>query len=69
VDAEPRLMKEKHLRVNLRQGGKVLNFKGFNMVSRLNEFAVGTRLDAAFAIEEDTFSGGWSAILKDIRVR
>ncbi len=27
VENEPRLMKEKHLRVNLRQGARVLNFK------------------------------------------
>jgi single-stranded-DNA-specific exonuclease len=68
VDSEPRLMKEKHLQVKLRQGSKVLNFKGFHLAARLAEFEVGTRLDAAFAIEEDTFRGGWSATLKDVRV-
>jgi single-stranded-DNA-specific exonuclease len=67
VESEPRLMKEKHLRVNLRQGSKAVNFKGFNMASRLSEFAPGARIDAAFVLEEDTYNGGWSAILKDVR--
>ncbi len=60
-------MKEKHLRVNLRQGSKAVNFKGFHMASRLSEFARGARIDAAFVLEEDTYNGGWSAILKDVR--
>jgi len=67
VESEPRLMKEKHLRVNLRQGSQVLTFKGFHFASRLREFAPGARVDAAFSIEEDSYSGGWSAILKDVR--
>jgi single-stranded-DNA-specific exonuclease len=66
VESEPRLMKEKHLRVNLRQGSRVLNFKGFHMAERLEEFAPGARLNAAFTLEEDSYSGGWAAILKDI---
>jgi len=69
VESAPRLMKEKHLRVNLRQGSRSLNFKGFNFAHRLDEFAMGTRIDAAFALEEDSYNGGWSAILKDVRVR
>jgi single-stranded-DNA-specific exonuclease len=67
VESEPRLMKEKHLKVTLRQGSKVVNFKGFRMASRLNEFALGRHIDAAFVLEEDTYNGGWSAILKDVR--
>jgi single-stranded-DNA-specific exonuclease len=69
VGSEPRLMKEKHLRVNLRQGSKSLNFKGFNFASRLEELTTGSRVDAAFVLEEDSYTGGWSAVLKDIRVR
>jgi single-stranded-DNA-specific exonuclease len=67
VEGEPRLMKEKHLRVRLRQGARMLNFKGFHFAGRLDEFGPGARIDAAFAIEEDTYMGGWSAILKDVR--
>jgi single-stranded-DNA-specific exonuclease len=69
VESEPRLMKEKHLRVSLRQGSRSVTFKGFHFVSRLAEFAVGSRIDAAFTLEEDTYNGGWSAILKDVRAR
>jgi hypothetical protein len=44
-----------------------VNFKGFHFAGRLDEFSPGARIDAAFAIEEDTYMGGWSAILKDVR--
>jgi single-stranded-DNA-specific exonuclease len=67
VESEPRLMKEKHLRVSLRQGSRIVNFKAFHMAARLSEFAPGARIDAAFVLEENTYNGGWSAILKDVR--
>jgi single-stranded-DNA-specific exonuclease len=67
VVGEPRLMKERHVRVNLRGAGRQVTFKGFNFGSRVAEFARGTRLDAAFSIEEDSYNGGWAAILKDVR--
>jgi single-stranded-DNA-specific exonuclease len=67
VSSEPRLMKEKHVRVNLRSNGRQVTFKGFNFGARVAEFAPGSRVDAAFTIEEDTYNGGWAAILKDVR--
>lgn len=67
VAGEPRLMKEKHVRVNLKAGGRSLTFKGFNFGGRVGEFEPGTRIDAAFSIEEDSYNGGWAAILKDVR--
>ncbi len=67
VEREPRLMKEKHLRVNLRQGSHAVTFKGFNMAERLAEFAPGSHIDVAFTLEADSYTGGWAAILKDVR--
>jgi single-stranded-DNA-specific exonuclease len=67
VSGEPRLMKEKHVRVNLRSNGLQVTFKGFNFGARVAEFAPGARIDAAFSIEEDSYNGGWAAILKDVR--
>jgi single-stranded-DNA-specific exonuclease len=67
VSSEPRLMKEKHVRVNLRSNGRQVTFKGFNFGARVAEFAPGARIDAAFSIEEDSYNGGWAAILKDVR--
>jgi single-stranded-DNA-specific exonuclease len=67
VEREPAFMKEHHIRVNLRQGGRSLTFKGFHFASRAAEFGRGARIDAAFSLEPDHFTGGWSPILKDVR--
>lgn len=60
-------MKERHVRVPLRQGGRMVVLKGFHFAARAAELASGTRIDAAFCLEHDSYNGGWSAILKDFR--
>jgi single-stranded-DNA-specific exonuclease len=65
-------VKEKHLRVQLKQNGRNLMSTAWNFVERASELATGARTDAAFSVEEDAYSqsrgwGGWSAVLKDIR--
>ncbi len=65
-------MKEKHLRVAMRQRARLLTFKAWNFAQRASELTPGTRLDIAFAIEEDAYSAargfpGWSATLRDVR--
>jgi single-stranded-DNA-specific exonuclease len=72
VAAAPALMKEKHLRVPLRQNGRTLLFKAWNFADRAAEFAPGARVDAIFQLEEDAFSAsrgypGWAAMLRDVR--
>ncbi len=67
VEGEVRFMREKHIRVKLRCGGRAVTFKGFHFASRAPELLPGTRVDAAFSIEEDSYNGGWAAILQDIR--
>jgi single-stranded-DNA-specific exonuclease len=76
VDAEiaaPALpLKEKHLKVHLRQNGRNLLATAWNFAPRAGEFAAGARTDAAFTLEEDAYSesrgwGGWSATLRDVR--
>lgn len=72
IAAAPVLVKEKHLRVHLRQNGKNLLSTAWNFAERAAEFSAGSRTDAAFSLEEDAYSadrgwGGWSAVLKDIR--
>jgi single-stranded-DNA-specific exonuclease len=61
------LMKEKHVRVPLRQGGRTVFFKGFHFAERAEELRQGARIDVAFTLEEDRYRGGWSAVMKDIR--
>ena len=72
VAAAPVVLKEKHLRVQLRQNGRNLLSKAWNFADRASELPAGARMDAAFCIEEDPYSesrgwGGWAAVLKDVR--
>jgi single-stranded-DNA-specific exonuclease len=66
----PVVMKEKHLRVHLRQDGRSLFPKAWNFAGRAADFE--GRLDAVFAIEEDAYSedrgyANWAAVLRDVR--
>ena len=68
----PVVMKEKHLRVHLRQDGRSLFPKAWNFAARAADFPVNVRLDAAFSLEEDPYSAdrgfaNWSAVLRDVR--
>jgi len=72
VAAPPIIMKEKHLRVTVRQNGRTLTLKSFNSAQRAGELAAGTRLDVTFHLEEDAYSAargypGWAAMLRDFR--
>jgi single-stranded-DNA-specific exonuclease len=72
VAAAPVVIKEKHLRVHLRQNRRNLLSTAWNFAERAGEFLAGARTDAAFSLEEDAYSAergwpGWSAILKDVR--
>ncbi len=64
--ASPRLMAGKHIKLALRQGGKVFNVKGWSAPAEWIGIQAGARLDAAFQLEHDRYDG-WSAILKDLR--
>jgi single-stranded-DNA-specific exonuclease len=68
----PVVMKEKHLRVHLRQDGRSLFPKAWNFAARAADFPANTRLDVVFAVEEDTYRqdrgfANWAAILRDVR--
>ncbi|MBL8295743.1 MAG: single-stranded-DNA-specific exonuclease RecJ [Bryobacterales bacterium] len=67
VPEPPVLMKEKHLRFRIAQDRRWLTCKGWNWASRLAEIPIGSPVDVVAAVEEDTYSGGVSAILKDVR--
>jgi len=72
VAAKPTIMKEKHLRITVRQNGRNLVLKAWNMAYRADELAAGTRVDVAFNLEEDAYSAArgyprWAAILRDFR--
>jgi single-stranded-DNA-specific exonuclease len=66
------LWKEKHLRVPLRQNGRMLWLKAWNFAERITELPPGARVDAAITVEEDSYSAasglpGWSVVLRDVR--
>jgi single-stranded-DNA-specific exonuclease len=72
VAAPPVILKEKHMRVTVRQNGRTLNLKSWNSAGRAAELAMGARLDIAFNLEEDAYSAargypGWAAMLRDFR--
>jgi single-stranded-DNA-specific exonuclease len=72
VARAPVVLKEKHLRVHLRQNGRSLFSKAWNFAERASEVAAGSHCDAAFTLEEDPYSerhgvGGWTATLRDVR--
>ena len=72
VAAPPVIMKEKHLRLTVRQNGRTLTLKSWNSAGRAAELATGARLDVVFNMEEDPYSAargypGWAAMLRDFR--
>jgi single-stranded-DNA-specific exonuclease len=72
VAGPPVVWKEKHLRVPLRQDGRILWLKAWNFAERLSELSQGSRVDAALTLEEDSYAAanglpGWSAVLRDVR--
>ena len=72
VAGPPAVLKEKHLRLMVRQNGRSLTLKAWNFAERAAELAQGSRIDVAFQIEEDAYSAargypGWCAVLRDVR--
>lgn len=66
VAGPPALWKEKHLKVMVRQNGRTLALKAWNFAERSAELPSGARIDVAFTLEEDSYSG-WAAVLRDVR--
>jgi len=60
-------MKEKHIRVPLRQGNRTLWFKGFHFAERAHELQIGCRIDVAFTLEEDRYLNSWVPKICDFR--
>jgi single-stranded-DNA-specific exonuclease len=72
VAAAPVVMKEKHLRLTVRQNGRTLALKAWNFAGRAAELQAGSRVDVAFQLEEDAYSASrgypaWAAVLRDVR--
>jgi single-stranded-DNA-specific exonuclease len=69
---EPSILKEKHLRLRVRQGNRYLSATAWNFAERSGECRPNAELDIAFCLEEDNYSRdrgwpAWRAVLRDIR--
>ena len=74
VAGPPAVMKEKHLRIMLRQNGRTLSLKAWNFAARACELPAGARVDVAFTLEDDNYAAArglpaWGAVLRDCRPR
>ncbi len=67
VASTPALWKDKHMKVWLKQERRTLFFKGFGLGHRVAELRPGMRVDVAFNLADDQWTGGWSALLRDFR--
>jgi single-stranded-DNA-specific exonuclease len=64
---EPRVLKEKHLKLRLDHGGSNLWAMGWRMAALHPSLTLGAAMDAAYAVEADDYWGGWRLNLKDLR--
>ena len=72
IASPPTVVKDVHLRLRVKQGTRFLKVIAWNFAERIDEFALGNRVDLAVALEEDEYSASrgyenWSAKLKDAR--
>jgi single-stranded-DNA-specific exonuclease len=72
IAGPPVVMKEKHLRVALKQRGRTFVAKAWNFAARASELQPGMRVDVAMSLDEDLYSAsrgyeGWSATIHDVR--
>ena len=67
LTADPRVFKEKHLKLFLSSGEKSMNAIGWGMAERGSSLKCHDRVDIAYSIEADTYRGGWQLVLEDFR--
>lgn len=72
VIAPPQIVKERHMRIRVRQDNRFLSVMGWNMADLANTVQQGSLVDIAFTLEDDEFSASrgyspWQAILKDVK--
>jgi hypothetical protein len=63
---------EKHLKLRLKQNGRVFQSKAWGFADRLSELPAGARVDAAVSFEADAYSAArgyapWCIEVKDVR--
>ena len=67
VASQPRTVGKDGLRVQVHQNGTQLTALGWGMANRAGELGVGTRIDVAFRLDRDDWSGDLQLRLADFR--
>ena len=72
IAGPPDVVKDKHLRIRFKQGGRFLKAMAFDFAERIDEVQPGARIDLAVTIEEDDYSAArgyswWATRIKDVR--
>jgi single-stranded-DNA-specific exonuclease len=69
LEGPPRILKEKHLKLRVRQGAAAFDALGWQMAALESKLPAGARLDLAFTLEANFFRGEASLqlVLKDVR--
>ena len=65
--ADPKVLKERHLKLRLRQGEASFEAVAWRMGELEPSMRRGRLVDAAYSVEADDYWGGWRLNLKDIR--
>jgi single-stranded-DNA-specific exonuclease len=66
IAAPPVVMKGKHLKLAVRQEGRMLQLKAWGMAERYGQLSAGDRVDVAFRLEHDSWDG-WAAVVAGLR--
>ena len=67
VAAAPQVLKEKHIKLQLRHSDTTMAAVGWRMAERARGLARDSAIDAAYTIHTDHFRGGWQLTLRDFR--
>jgi single-stranded-DNA-specific exonuclease len=65
--ADPKVLKERHLKLRLRQGEASFEAVAWRMAELEPSMRRGRPVDVAYCVEADDYWGGWRLNLKDIR--
>ncbi|MDX2268689.1 MAG: single-stranded-DNA-specific exonuclease RecJ [Bryobacter sp.] len=66
IAAPPVVLKGKHLKLSVRQNGRMLTLKAWGMAEDWASLAAGDRIDIAFRLEADSWDG-WAAVVAGLR--
>ncbi len=67
LKAAPKIINEKHLKMQMEHDRIIFTAMGWRMADRLDGLQSDSLVDTAFSVEPDTYWGGWQLNLRDFR--